>query len=268
MAGRPEEDDEQLSDDEDEPDTGILDDFTTYLESLISRKENGSDIHLKEKMVVKFLKKAEVKFLGFCNDSAPKPKPNEPKRLISSKTSVFRNRSGKQAQYILRACAEDAVFAQVKTTKGFSLGVATGMTLGAPTGGAGLLLGGVFKREKEKTQGSKSISRREMEANAPVDCEQQLVATESVYHTDYEATCLFDFLIKEDYKISYKAASKSTTKKVKELGFKMCEQDLEGAGSSGKKVHTSAFFRTTLTSTQHHIDFKVEPISAEETDNY
>ena len=42
-----------------------------------------------------------LQFLGFCHDSAPKPKPNEPKRLISCKTSVFRNRSGKQAQYIL-----------------------------------------------------------------------------------------------------------------------------------------------------------------------
>ena len=140
------------------------------------------------------------------------------------------------------------------------------MTLGAPTGGAGLLLGGVFKREKEKTQGSSSISRREMEANAPVDCDEQLVATEFVYHTDYEATCLFDFLVKEDFK--YEATSRNRSVKVKELGFKKCEQDLEGAGSSGGKVHTSAIFRTTLTSIQHHIDFKVEPISAEETDNY
>ena len=139
------------------------------------------------------IKESRSKIPRVFQRQCTKPKPNEQKRLISCKTSVFRNRSGKQAQYILRACAEDAVFAQVKTTKGFSLGVVTGMTLGAPTGGAGLVLGGVFKREKEKTQGSSSISRREMEANASVDCDEQLVATESVYHTDYEATCLFDF---------------------------------------------------------------------------
>ena len=114
------------------------------------------------------------------------------------------------------------------------------------------MLGGVFKREKEKTQGSGSISRREMEANAPVDCNEQLVPTESVYHTDYEATCLFNFLVKEYFKISYKAVSRN---KSMELGFKKSEQDLDGQLVVRKKFTPQTSFEqpsrvsnTTLTS--------------------
>ena len=62
-------------------------------------------------------------------------KTNQPKRLMSSKTSVFRNRTKKEAQYMLRASTEDMVVAQVTTKKGFCLGVSTGLTIGAPTGG-------------------------------------------------------------------------------------------------------------------------------------
>ena len=56
------------------------------------------------------------------------------------------------------------VVARVTTKKGFSLGVATGLTLGSPTGGGGLFVGGSYSREKEKSRGSSSVTRRKMEA--------------------------------------------------------------------------------------------------------
>ena len=137
-----------------EPDSAVLQDFTTYLEKLISehRAEKGKtagSIILEEKEVVKLLKNAKVKFMGFSSNSTQKT--NQPKRLMSSKTSVFRNRTKKEARYMLRASTEDMVVAQVTTKKGFCLGVSTGLTIGAPTGGGGFLVGGKLQpREGEK----------------------------------------------------------------------------------------------------------------------
>lgn len=250
-------------DEEDMPDLGILDDFNTYLETLISRSKLGKgNVDVGDKAVEKFLSKAEVKFLGFPNDSKLKQNRDREKRLISRKTSVFKNKSAKEAQYLLRACAEDSVMAQVTTKSGFSLGVSTGLVLGGPTGGGGLLVGGTYSRERERTRGSYSTSRREMEASAPVDPDNQLVATESVYHTDYEAFCKFDFAIKDDYELKCKISSKKKTVKVKDIGFKECEQDFATA-SSERRVHVSGTFKTTLTSIEHQIDFEVEPMSKE-----
>ena len=250
-------------DEEDMPDLGILEDFNTYLETLIStsQREKGK-VEVSDKAVQKFLSKAEVKFLGFPNDSKLEKNKDREKRLISRKTSVFKNRSAKEAQYILRACTEDSVMAQVTTKSGFSLGVATGVLLGGPTGGGGVFVGGSYSRERESTRGSHSVSKREMEASAPVDPDNQLVATESVYHTDYEAFCKFDFSIKDDYELKCKISSKNKTVNVKEIGFRECEQDFTTAGSK-KRVHLSGTFKTTLTSIEHQIDFEVEPMSKE-----
>ena len=236
-------------------------DFTTYLESLIKRhrrdRGENDDIFLEEKQVSKMLKNAEIKFVGFHSNSPEKL--NQRKRLMSSKTSVFRNMSKKEAQYSLKACTEDMVVAQVTTKKGFSLGVATGLALGAPTGGGGLFVGGSYSREKEKSSGSSSVTRREMEACCTVEPSQKVLATESVYHTDYEANCEFDFSVKEGYQLTYKILKKKKFPvKVKEIGFKECEQDFETEGE--KKVHISATFQTTLTSVEHEIDFDVQPI--------
>ena len=245
---------------------GPLQDFTMYLENLITKhrvekKGKTDDIILEEKEIVKFLKSAEVKFMGFSNGSTPKY--NKPKRLMSRKRSVLKNKSKKVARYVLRACTEDTVMAQVTTKSGFSLGVLTGLSLGSPTGGGGLLVGGSYSRSKEKSQGSSSVARREMEASASVGCREQLIATESVYHTDYEADCEFDFFVKEDYELSYTLPkntflNKTKALKVKEIGFEECEQNIEVEG--GKKVHKSASFQTTLTSVEHEIDFEVEPL--------
>ena len=248
----------------DEPDSGVLQDFT-YLEKLITKhrgaKGETDNIILKEKEVVKLLKKSEVKFMCFSSNSTRKS--NLPKRLMSSKTSVFRNRSKNEAHYSLRACTEDMVVAQVTTKKGFSLGVATGLTLGAPTGGGGLFVWGSYSREREKSRGSSSVTRREMEARCTVEPSQKVVATESVYHTDYEANCKFDFSVKEGYQVTYKVPNKNNffkakVVKVKEIGFEECDQDFETQGE--KKVHILATFQTTLTSVEHEIDFNVEPI--------
>ena len=240
-----------------ETDCGVLQDFTTYLEKLISehRAEKGKtagSIILEEKEVVKLLKNAKVKFMGFSSNSTQKT--NKPKRFMSSKTSVFRNRTNKEARYMLRESTEDMVVAQVTTKKGFCLGVATGLTIGAPTGGGGLLVGGSYSRGKEKSRGSSSVTRREMEASATVEPKQQLLATESVYHTDYEAICKFDFTVIEGYELKYKGK----VVKVRDIGFEECEQDFETEGE--KKVHISATFHTTLTSVEHVMEFEVEPI--------
>ena len=160
---------------------------------------------------------------------------------------------------MLRASTEDMVVAQVTTKKGFCLGVSTGLTIGAPTGGGGLLVGGSYCREKEKSRGSSSVTRQEMEASVTVEPKQQLLATESVYHTDYEANCKFVFTMKEGYELMYKIPKNTFRKgkvvKVRDIGFEECEQDFETDGE--KKVHISATFHTTLTSVEHVMEFEV-----------
>lgn len=259
------EDDEDANEGDDYPDFGVLEDFTTYLEKLIvehRQKEGESgEFDLKEKEVKRFLKKADVKFVGFPNSDRLKSS-TKPKRLMSSKTSVFKNRTGKEASYILRASAEDTIMAQVTTKSGFSVGVAAGLTLGGPPGGAGILAGGSFSKEKEKQQGSSSVTKREMEASATVGKDKQLVATESIYHIDYEADCKFDFSVEDKYEFEYKVPNKMFGKrevKAKDIGFKYCEEDFETV-TEDKKVHITATFHTTLVSVQHEIDFMVEPM--------
>ena len=101
-----------------------------------------------------------------------------------------------------------------------------------------------------------------MEASATVEPKQQLLATESVYHTDYEANCKFDFTVKEGYELMYKIPNNTFRKgkvvKVRDIGFEECEQDFETEGEN--KVHISATFHTTLTSVEHVMEFEVEPI--------
>ena len=256
------EDDEDANQGDDYPDFGVLEDFTTYLEKLIvehrQKKGERGEFDLKEKEVKRFLMKADVKFVGFPNGDRLKSSA-KPKRLMSSKTSVFRNRTGKEASYILRASVEDSVMAQVSTKSGFSVGVAAGLTLGGPPGGAGILAGGSFSKEKEKQQGSSSVTKREMEAKATVGKDKKLVATESIYHIDYEADCKFDFSVEDKYKFEYKVPKKIFNEEVKakDIGFKYCEEDFETA-TEDKKVHITATFHTTLVSVQHEIDFVVK----------
>ena len=255
---------------EDDVDFGVPD-FTTYLERQITKYHHDikgkkeDKITLEEEVVVKFLKYAEVKFMGFSNHSR---KIKQPKRLVSCKTSVFKNKTKNAAQYILRASTEDTVMAQVSTRKGFSLGVATGLNIGSHLGGGGIQFGGSYHKEKEEMQGSSSASRREMEASAKVGPNQQLVATESVYAFDYEAECSFDFSVKEDYAVAYKVPrwkhleyfTKNKEVKVKQIGFKECNQ--EGIPTQKeKRVHLCTTFHTTLTGTEHEIDFEVEPLA-------
>lgn len=219
------------------------------------KQDKNKRATLDESDVKKFLRKADVKYIGFSN----RLPMDTPKRLMSEKRSVFKNKSLKEATYIIRKSAEDSVIAQLQTREGFSLGVNAGMSGGLPVG-LNLGISASYSQGTEHHSGSTVTSKREMEAHVVVPPQREVTATETTYHTDYTAVCEFDITVEESREIKYKWGKDffRTDVDVKELpGFKKCEQDLiqEGKGRDDL-YHLSCSLQSKLTEVEH--EFQVE----------
>ena len=197
-----------------------MEDFTEVLEDHITAyhvvKDNAEEGEKKKAILNrnaarKFLNKAEIRFLG-CSRVNP---TIISKRLISHRSSVFKNKTKEKIKQTFRKTAEDTVTAQLKVTEGFTLGVMAGLSGGPPGGGLTAGGGASYSRNSESSSGSSLTTTREMVAEVNVPAGHVAIATELEYHTDYHADCEFDFAVDESHKIKYRWGDKIQKPKAK-----------------------------------------------------
>ena len=147
---------------EEEIDSPALD-LTRYLEDDIGKVKKMPNIMMKEKEVQKFLENATIHLVCVKNMSPPKPK-----RLLSKKKSVFKNRTKTEVSYAFRMGAQDTTTASLTTRKGFRvgiLGVLGGSGMGAQ-GAAGV--GASYSKQTELTMEQSKSDMRELQATVQV----------------------------------------------------------------------------------------------------
>ena len=282
-----------------------MEDFTEVLEDHVTAyhlmKDNAKEIEKKKAIlnrnaVRKFLNKAEIRFIG-CSRVNPTIKQDS-KRLISHRSSVFKNKTTEKIKHIFRKTAEDTVTAQLKVTEGFTLGVMAGLSGGPPGGGLTVGGGASYSQSRESSSASSLTTTREMVAEVDVLPGHVATATESEYHTDYIAECEFDFAVDESHKIKYRWGGKTQRAKAKpkkcRIGPKVmraleriafwdraekgdfcveakelplleeCKQDIVQASKKEKsKVHFSHTFPSELTAIQHELEVTISPDAPE-----
>ena len=286
---------------EDEPDFKE-EDFATVLQDHITAyrrvKEPDEDMDkraiLDDAEVKRFLKKAEIRLLGYCRKN---PKCNTAKQLMSQKMSFFKNKTTKDVKYMFRKTAEDSVTAQLLVTNGFTLGVKTGAYGGFPTGGS--VNAGVetsYSHQKQTTSSSSQITTREIVAEVTVPAGKTVIVEESESHTDYQAECEIDFTVRGEHEIKYMWVDKnqslsyhnshdvSPDTTIQTKGIQSMVKELLARATKSKKVHTkdlpgfaesengifqdsgdgvshvhfSHSFRTTLTDTHYELQLNFE----------
>ena len=190
-------------------------DFANFLAREIARalEKPNETLTVEENQAKKFLRHANVRFLGLREDGEPPPKA---RRLVSRKESVFHNDMDKPAQYTFCKTAQDTTTAQLTTRSGFKIGVLA--AVGGGLGGQALLGGGgSYSREKESMQQTSSTSGKEMHVQVDVPEGSTVTAEESIYDTMYDADCDFDIMILESHKIKYSKENGEGTIEAKEL---------------------------------------------------
>ena len=275
MANNPREVSELEDGDEEDFDFPTVNDFSTALEDRIKLYCERSTAHpgvenvnVTENDTKKLLKKAKIKFIGYCSNTQRK---TSRKRLISRTHSVFRNKTEADVRCNFHKTAEDLVMAEVRTRRGFSLFVAAGLGGGPAMGQLGALVGGGYTREHEHTTGSSATSSTEMEAEIVVPPWKKGITTESVYHVDYAAGCKYDFTIADSHKLKYEWKINQKSKKEDVLinklpGVRKCEQELVNPNDRDQ-VHFSCALKCKLTKVQKEISVAIETDTSSDDDD-
>lgn len=271
MANNPRDDSESEDENEVDHDFPTVKDFSAALEDRIKLYCERSATHpeveyvtVTEKDTKKLLKKAKIKFIGYCSN---KQKKISSKRLISRTHSVFRNKTEAKVRCNFHKTAEDLVMAEVKTRRGFSLFIAAGLGGGPAMGQLGALMGGGYRREHEHTTGSSATSNTEMEAEVYVPPQKKAITTESVYHVDYDADCKYDFTIPESHKLKYQWENKKKEVLINKLpGVRKCEQELNNPNDRDQ-VHFSCALKCKLTKVQKEISVAIKDASSDDNDD-
>ena len=255
---------------EEEIDSPALD-LTRYLEDDIGKVKKMANIKMKEKEVQKFIENAKIHLVCVKNMSPPKPK-----RLLSKKKSVFKNRTKTEVSYAFRMGAQDTTTASLTTRKGFRvgiLGVLGGVGMGAQ-GAAGV--GASYSKQTEVTKEQSKSDTRELQATVQVPSEKSLIATELMYSSDYDATCEFDITVDGSYKIKYLHDGKKDTIKAQELvelnDIGEEKSALEGGSKSKEKtklkdlVHLRRTWNCTIESTEQALDIEMGEVHDSDTE--
>lgn len=232
-------------------------DFADFLASEIKRalpdsKKPNKTLTVEENQAKKFLRHANVRFLGLREDGEPPPKA---RRLVSRKESHFHNDMDKPAQYTFCKTAQDTTTAQLTTRSGFKIGVLA--AVGGGLGGQALLGGGgSYSREKEFMQQTSSTSGKEMHVQVDVPEGSTVTAEESIYDTMYDADCDFHIMIPESHKIKYSKDKREDTIEAKELKTEDDPEDItvERTFSRDKKyVNLHRNLKCKMVTTEHEL---------------
>ena len=229
-------------------------DFANFLARDIKRalKKPSENVTVEENQAKKFLRNANVRFLGLREDGEPPPKL---KRLVSRKESIFHNELDKPAKYTFSKTSQDATTAQLTTRSGFKIGVLA--AVGGGVGGQALLGGGgSYSRENEFMQQTSSTSGKEMHVQVDVPEGKSVTAEESIYDTMYDADCDFDIIIPESHKIRYSDGEKPNEIEAKAL---KTQDDPEDITVTKKKVfkktyvHLHRNYKCKIVTTEHKL---------------
>lgn len=226
----------------------LASDLTQDLEQTITnvlkrKRKDVSPISLSKKHMQKFLQKATIQFTGYNNKRTGK----EPKRLMSQKKSVFKNKTKATVTYRFRRSAEDCTTAHLRVQKGLTVGVLAGIGAGVMGGQASVGAGLAYSKKRELCSGSSQTNAREMEVQVPVPSGELVTATESVYNIEHDAECSFDVTVNKNRHIKYYCDKKEQKISVKDLAD-------ESEDSDSEEVHLHRSFSCTLVDSQNELD--------------
>lgn len=160
----------------------LTQDLEQTITNVLTKTKRGfaGSASVSKKQVQKFLDKATIEFTGYSNKKSGK----EPKRLMSQKKSLFKNKTKAEVTYAFRRSAEHCTTAHLTVQKGLTIGVLAGIGGGAMGAPASLGGGLGFRKTKELSSGSSQMSSREMEVQVSVPGGESVTATESVFNIE------------------------------------------------------------------------------------
>ena len=255
---------------EEETDSPALD-LTRYLEDDIGIVKKLTNVKMKEKEVQKFLENATFHLVSVKNMSPPKPK-----RLLSKRKNIFKNRTKTEVSYAFRMGAQDTTTASLTTRRGFRVGILGVLGGGGMGAQAAAGVGSSYSKQTELTKEQSKSDMRELQATVQVPSEKSLVATELVYSSDYDATCEFDITVDGSCKIKYLHDGKKDTIKAQEL-MKLNDigeekSALESEGKSKEKtkqkdlVHLRRTWNCTIESTEQALEIEMGQVNDSDTE--
>ena len=191
-----------------------IDELTTHLLNLIQKYKN---VNVNEISVTEFLKDADYKYLlreNFVNTIEVK---------LSEDYVWYKNECNEDAKFIHTCQTNQKSSSTVQTSKGHTIGISGGPSVGAFGGNVALSGGYTYSRAKTHQQNEGQGASQSSTVEVTVGKGEAIIVKEMLFEVEKQADCTLELVLEEGQKIEFRKNKKTDKVKVSTEDFKDCK---------------------------------------------